>query len=112
MWIYLQYLEFVNAEDACKNTRPQRRLKNFSTVQFWNCPSKRQVDESVAKTLVQLMIHNNKKCNKLNTTETPGMDHVMFIIFSYLQAHSMHNTKVAMLSCIYRVKRGINENLF
>ena len=31
---YLQYLEFVNAENTCKNTRPQRRLQNFSPIQF------------------------------------------------------------------------------
>ena len=38
-------------KNGCKNARPQRRLGNFSSVQNWNCPSKRRVDGSLAKTL-------------------------------------------------------------
>ena len=30
MWIYLQYLEFVNTEDACKNSKIPNDLRIFA----------------------------------------------------------------------------------
>ncbi len=57
VWIYLQYLEYVNAEDAGKNACLQRLLQNFPPVQFRNCPTKRQGDGSLARTLC----HSDKR---------------------------------------------------
>ncbi len=44
----------VRLKNACKIARPQRKLRYFSPVQNWNCPSKRRVDRSLAKTLLTM----------------------------------------------------------
>ncbi len=56
----LQYSESSMLKNACKNARPKRQLRNFSPVQNWNCPSKRRVDRSLAKTLLTILKAVNK----------------------------------------------------
>ncbi len=51
MWNIFAVFGVARLKNACKNARPQRQLRNFSPVQNWNCPSKRRVDGSLAKTM-------------------------------------------------------------
>ncbi len=69
--VYLQYLEFLNGEDVCKNTRSQRGLQNFSPVQVGlKLPVQKTGGWSLAKTLTLTVQYHRAEKEKIGLSPT------------------------------------------